>query len=923
MRSPSYLGLRGRVALLIGMSIAPAICILLYTGLQERRLAGVEALSEAQRLAHLTASSQEGLLLAAPKILGILAHVPQVRDGDPKTCTKFLVAARSEYPLFLNIGRVESNGDVTSSALPTKGRVNLADRSWFQRAMKTRRLSVGEFQIGRITHQASINFGYPLMDTEGRIRWVLFAALDLAGIERVAAKVELPEGATVTVTDREGTVLVRYPHEERWVGQPAPQLWSEWPGAGHAPEGTFRAQGPDGTPRLYAFASVSGPATGAQLTIGIPEATAFAQVDRLLIRNLVVLCVIGLLALGLAFFGVDWLILRSLRMLIATAEQLATGDLSVRTGLTGAHWELGQLACAFDQMAEALQQRATEQLATTKRNTLLLEMYEKASHLSDQELYIYALDQAVALTDSSVGFFHQVSDDQRSIILTTWNLEALKTCTATPTAHYPIEAAGNWADCVRLKAPVIYNDYLTSPHRKGLPKGHAPVKRFMSIPVMDEDKVRYIFGVGNKVAEYEDSDVVQLQLVASELHKILKERKAAEALRDSEERFRTVFETANDAILLMDGEIFMDCNPLAVEMYGCPDKADLISHTPLDFSPETQPDGQPSITAAFAHINAAMEGMPQRFYWKHLRRDGTPFDAEVALNALVIKNKTYIQAIVRDVTDRKQAEEALLRAHDELELRVQQRTAELSRSNAELQQFAYVASHDLQEPLRKIMAFGDRLNIHAGPGLDERNRDYLQRMLNAADRMSGLINALLAYSRVTTKAQPFSSVNLSEVAREVLSDLEVAVEEAGAVIEIGDLPTIDADPSQMRQLLQNLIGNAIKFRREGVPPRVQLEAETIPATPAEQAPQVSNVMRLRVTDNGIGFDERFAERIFEVFERLHGRDQYAGSGMGLAICRKIVERHHGTIVAASTPGEGSTFTVTLPVNQPPEETSNE
>lgn len=922
MRRRSYLGLRGRVALLIGLAIAPAICILLYTGLQERRIAALDALSEAQRLAHLTASSQEGLLLAAPKILGVLAHVPQVRDGDPRTCTDFLAEARSEYPLFLNIGRVEPNGDVTSSALPTSGLVNLADRTWFQRAMKTRRLSVGEFQIGRITHQPSINFGYPLIDAKGRVRWVLFAALDLAGIRRVAAEAELPDGSTVTVTDREGTVLVRYPHEDRWIGQSAPELRSAGPGVTQATEGTFRAIGPDGMPRLYAFASVSAPSAGARLTVGIPEATVFARVDRLLIRNLIVLSVMGLLALGVAYIGVDLLILHSLRQLIATTEQLATtGDLSVRTGLTGARWELGQLAYAFDQMAEALQQRASEQLATTKRNTLLLEMYEKASHLSDQELYIYALDQAVALTDSTVGFFHQVSDDQRSIILTTWNLEALKTCTATPSAHYPVEAAGNWADCVRLKAPVVYNDYANSPNRKGLPPGHAPLKRFMSIPVMDEDKVRYIFGVGNKVAKYEDSDVVQLQLVASELHKILKQRRAAEALRDSEERFRTVFETANDAILLMDGETFIDCNALAVRMFGCPDKTDLISHTPLDFSPETQPDGQLSSTAALARINAALEGTPQRFYWKHLHEDGTPFDAEVALNALVLKGKTYIQAIVRDITARRQAEEALRRAHDELELRVQQRTAELSRSNAELQQFAYVASHDLQEPLRKIMAFGDRLDINAGPTLDERNRDYLKRMLNAADRMSGLINALLAYSRVTTKAQPFSPVNLSDVAREVLSDLEIAIEESGAVVEVGPLPTIEADASQMRQLLQNLIGNALKFRREGVSPRVQVEAETIPTAAPEAAPTVSNVMRLRVTDNGIGFDERFAERIFEVFERLHGRDQYAGSGMGLAICRKIVERHHGTIVAASTPGEGSTFTVTLPLKQPQEGTT--
>ncbi|MGE5532237.1 MAG: sensor histidine kinase, partial [Bacteroidota bacterium] len=238
----------------------------------------------------------------------------------------------------------------------------------------------------------------------------------------------------------------------------------------------------------------------------------------------------------------------------------------------------------------------------------------------------------------------------------------------------------------------------------------------------------------------------------------------------------------------------------------------------------------------------------------------------------------------------------------------------------ELEQFAYVASHDLQEPLRKIMAFGDRLQIGAGSLLDERSRDYLGRMLNAAQRMSGLINDLLAYSRITTKAQPFSPVNLAQVVQEVLSDLEVAIEEAGARVEVGELPTIDADPSQMRQLLQNLIGNALKFRREGVPLVVLVESQILQGVPYPGA-GLRNMMQLRVIDNGIGFEERFAERIFEVFERLHSREEYPGSGMGLAICRKIVERHHGTITAASKPGEGSVFTVTMPVEQPRESTA--
>jgi PAS domain S-box-containing protein len=178
------------------------------------------------------------------------------------------------------------------------------------------------------------------------------------------------------------------------------------------------------------------------------------------------------------------------------------------------------------------------------RANLLLGLYKKALDLGDKELYDYALDQAVQLTDSAIGFFHLVADDQKTVILTTWNSEALKNCTASYATHYSLEQAGNWVDCVRLKHPIIYNDFATSPNRKGLPEGHAPVRRFMSIPVMDGDDVRIIFGVGNKVEEYDDDDVRQIELVAGELQKVLKQRRSDAELRESEERFRVMADSS-------------------------------------------------------------------------------------------------------------------------------------------------------------------------------------------------------------------------------------------------------------------------------------------------------------------------------------------------------------------------------------------
>jgi len=276
--------------------------------------------------------------------------------------------------------------------------------------------------------------------------------------------------------------------------------------------------------------------------------------------------------------------------------------------------------------------------------------------------------------------------------------------------------------------------------------------------------------------------------------------------------------------------------------------------------------------------------------------------------------------ITRDIHENKLTEEALRRSEEKL----RQFTIQLERSNRELQDFAYVASHDLQEPLRKIVVFGERLKEKCAEAFTPEGRDYLERMQKAASRMQVLINDLLAFSRVTTKAQPFSSVNLAEVARDVVSDLEGRIEQVKGRVELGPLPLIEAEPLQMRQLIQNLIGNALKFRRPEEPPVVKVYAEVFDGLRPgadDNAPK-EPLVRLMVADNGIGFDEKYLDRIFNVFQRLHTRNEYEGTGMGLAITRKIVLYHGGDITAKSKPGYGSTFIATYPVSHP-KPTTNE
>jgi len=250
------------------------------------------------------------------------------------------------------------------------------------------------------------------------------------------------------------------------------------------------------------------------------------------------------------------------------------------------------------------------------------------------------------------------------------------------------------------------------------------------------------------------------------------------------------------------------------------------------------------------------------------------------------------------------------RSAERLEDLVEARTLALQRSNEELEKFAYIASHDLQEPLRKIQAFGDRLNTRFKAGLGEQGQDYIARMLDSAGRMRRLIDDLLMFSRVATKLAPLGMVNLNSVVRDVLSDLEVRVGQTEARVEVGPLPTLPADPAQMRQLFQNLVSNALKFRRPDVPPVVTIWAEPSPDLPGG--------CRVRVADNGIGFEPQYTDRIFQLSQRLHGRQQYEGTGLGLAICKKIAERHGGAITAEGCPGEGSTFIIDLPLTAEPE-----
>jgi signal transduction histidine kinase len=262
-------------------------------------------------------------------------------------------------------------------------------------------------------------------------------------------------------------------------------------------------------------------------------------------------------------------------------------------------------------------------------------------------------------------------------------------------------------------------------------------------------------------------------------------------------------------------------------------------------------------------------------------------------------------ATYEEITDRKRDEERLKRHADELEKR-----------NQELQVFAYVASHDLQEPLRKIEAFGGRLKKKYSDKIGTDGQQYLERMDDAARRMRQLIEDLLAYSRVTERGGEFEPCDLNNVLEGVLSDLEIRITETGATIDADTLPTISAAPILMRQLLQNIIGNSLKFVADGKTPVTRVACRDCKLPHPDNPRKNIKAIEIEITDNGIGFEQKYADQIFGIFQRLHGRTEFDGTGIGLATCRRIIEGHGGEIQAVGRPDEGATFLIRLPVTPP-------
>ncbi len=361
-RGRMFSGLRARLLLLVLLAVLPALGLILYTAHQSGRLAVRQTVEDARLLVRLAAADYERLVANTRELLATLALLPEVRGRDAGACNALFSRLKSGYTQYINLGVIGPDAMVFCSAVPASQPVSVADRAYFQRAVKTRGFAVGDFQIGRITGQPVVVFGHPDFDAAGRLRAVVFSAINLAWLDQLAAKAQLPAGSTVTLFDSQGVILHRYPESEGWLGKSradSPLMRAILAGPA---EGTVETAGLDDVPRLYAFAPLllTQPGADVYLSVGIPRDIAYAGVAGVFSQTFSGLAIVALLALAAAWYGGDVFLLRRIRSLVGATRRLAQGDLSARSGLTHGHDEIGELAHAFDETATALHIRGAE-----------------------------------------------------------------------------------------------------------------------------------------------------------------------------------------------------------------------------------------------------------------------------------------------------------------------------------------------------------------------------------------------------------------------------------------------------------------------------------------------------------------------------------------------------------------------------------
>ena len=851
------------------LAFLPVVVLEINTATEQEQHAEENARAEAMRFSRLCASNQKALIDSVRQLLTVLAHIEGITRQFNGDCHLLFQKLLNENPMFAIVGALDAKGNVICSAPAITEPTNLAERAFFQRVLATRTFAIGDFVFGRISGKPTLHMALPVLNEEGRVTAVVYVGVDLRKMSEFGTRVTLPPGGSMSMVGPDDVFLIRYPDPDRWIGRHATRGMLRNAVSPNATEGIVEAEGVDWQERIYAVNRLDAPGIGSlYVSVGISKKEAYAPFRKQTRDQLLMMAVIASLTLAAAWILGSSAIVHPARHLTGVARALSAGHLAVRSTLRGG--EFGEIGEAFNQMAETLSRRIAELNEAQDGLRLAHDELELRVEERTEELHRARARLVDAIENLDAGFV-MFGPDERLVI-----------CNQTFRTMFGI--------CAEVIQPgVPFDDILHEFVRRG---GHINGAEDMEQWLRDRVALfrqadsrefdQKLNGRWIRVSDHRmrDGGVVSLRTDVTNL----KEIQETLILRD-----RAIAAVVSGVVITdparPDNPI-VDVNPAFERMTGYSKEEVLGRNCRFLQGPESEPDAVALIRDATRKVCECQAVV------RNYRKDGTPFWNEIKITPVrdpATGKVIHFVGVLTDVTERIESQKALERVLDELH-----------RSNQELEQFAYMVSHDLQEPLRMVASYTQLLARRYKDQLDAGAHEFIGYAVDGAQRMQGFIQDLLQYSRVGMHGRPFEWLNVGRVVGQALDNLRFAIEEKTAQVICGEMPELEADPVQLGQLFQNLIGNALKFAGTE-PVRIELAAT-----------RRDGEWEFVVRDNGIGIEPTDTERIFVIFQRLHTRQEYAGTGLGLAICRRIVERHGGRIWVESEVGKGASFYFTIP-----------
>ncbi|KAB2845203.1 MAG: PAS domain S-box protein [Burkholderiales bacterium] len=842
-------GVRVRLMLLVFL---PWLAALTHIGIIDRR-PEQQAQEDIARYLEFSISlaetEQKALARAASDFLATLdALVRATRLAPGASCDRTLAELHAEHLQFQNFGILDARGTILCAALPNPESASFAGLQFIADAVTRAEPSMSNYQIGPVTRLPQLGFAYPLRQPGKPVERVLFVTAHLDILDRVWRNARLPAGFDLIVLDRAGLVMYANPAGASFQGQPVPTN-ADFRARGAATDRPFPRAGLNGNEYLASAGRLSLGNGELHLSIGAPRELLAARTWEIRRENLLALALIGGVALLLTWYAAEILVLAKLRNIRGAIRLWAQGDLAARTDLAPGHGEVRQLAADLDAMAGALTSLA-------RRHALILDAAGEG---------IYGLDY-----EGRVNFVNPAA-------------ARLLGYKAEEFLHRPITETAN-------PQPISDDADSAPPLPLSLQFGTAATRRDAVVwyqrkdgSMLRADLVRApVFEKGRQIG------VVDVFSDRSE------QFRTQQALRESEARTRAFIVAAPDAILIIDARGRIDF---------ANEQAEILSGTRHQALVGTEIEALLGEAFVQQHLAAVSRSRPRDFELKARvdallrRKDDSLVPVEISLAQFAVGRQSFIVAIARDVSERKEAERRLLALAATLERRVKLRTAAIERAYRELESFSYTVAHDLRAPLRAISGFSQVVQQSEGERMSPAGRELFERVVRNVKKMDELIDDILRYSRSATTRIEIRPVDMDDLVKQVIEDLREQYPHAS--ILLAPLPGAQGDPAMLKQVWSNLIGNALKFSALRDLPRVEIGC------------RCDEDCVYYVADNGVGFDMAHAERLFGMFQRLHAGEQFRGTGVGLAIVRRLIERMGGQIWAQSHPGSGATFLFTL------------